>query len=233
MMDHKTIHEGHRYRMKQKFREQGLDSLMEHEILELLLYYAIPRKNTNVIAHRLIDEFGSLSQVFDTPPEILKGFGLSESTTSFLKLIPQVCSYYYQQKTASVNKRYVTDEEIGKRLLTFFLGATEERVVAMYLNSSSNEIISGIVSKGSVGASEIYIRKLIEYAIQYHASGLVIAHNHPSGVLIPSEADIRATVQIQKALAAIHVKLYDHFIFSESGYISMANDEPTAEMFML
>ena len=231
MGEKRGLHEGHRDRVREKFISKGLSSFRDHEVLELMLFYAVPRKDTNEIAHRLINQFGSLSGVMDAPLDVLVSFGLSQNAAVYIKLIPEICSLYYQDKYNSKDDRMITEDNIGDYVLHFFIGADSEKVALILLNSQGKRLYGGIISEGSVSASEVDIRKIATIAMKYHASGAIIAHNHPSGVAIPSHDDIQVTIALKKALKTVGVNLLDHIIVAEMDYLSMAATEAFEDIF--
>lgn len=213
-------HNGHRDRLRKKFLDNSFDGLETHEILELMLYYAIPRKDTNPIAHKLIDSFGSISAVFDAPIDKLKEQGISENCAIYLKLIPQICRMYMEDKHNNSDK-IIDIDNIGENLKYKFVGRDYEAVVLLLLDSKHKEVFCGVVNKGSVSACEVYVRKIIELAVQYNAKFAVLAHNHPSGVALPSNADILTTKKVYQALRLIDVVLIDHIIVADDDYVSL------------
>lgn len=225
-----SVHNGHRNRMKEKFLREGADAFREHEILELLLYYAVPRRDTNPLAHRLLERFGSLSAVMDAPADVLREFGLSANMTVLLKLIPEISRVYMDSRRAG--KELVTEENIREKILSKFVGRQKEIVVLMLLNGRGQELFCDVVSRGSVNASEIYVRKLIELAVKYNASLAVLAHNHPSGLALPSGKDIAATKKIKAALKLIGVRLTDHIIVTDNDCVSMAQIDDYFDLFI-
>ncbi len=219
MPEDKQIHSGHRMRMRSKFLESGLDGFETHESLELLLYYCIPRKDTNAIAHRLLDSFGSLSAVLDAPIDALKECGLSENAAILLKLVPQMSRLYLDDRQSC--DKVVDLENIGERLLHKFIGRDYEAVVLLLLDVKYKEVFCGVINKGSVNSCDLYIRKIIENAMIYNASYAVLAHNHPSGLALPSRADIGSTKTVASALSLVGVRLLDHIVVADEDYVSM------------
>ena len=213
-------HSGHRDRLRKKFLDNSFDGLEMHEILELMLYYGIPRKDTNSIAHKLIDSFGSISAVFDAPIDKLKEQGISENCAIYLKLIPQICRLYIEDKHNNDDK-IIDVENAGEKLKHKFVGRDYEAVVLLLLDSKHKEVFCGVVSKGSVSACEVYVRKIIELAVMYNAKFAVLAHNHPSGLALPSNDDIYTTGKVFQALKLIQVALIDHVIVADDDYVSL------------
>lgn len=229
MTENSHIHDGHRNRMKEKFLKEGADAFHEHEILEILLYYAVPRKDTNPLAHKLLERFGSLAAVLDAPAEVLQEFGLTQNAAVLLKLIPEISRVYMDSRSS--NTGIITEENIGERVLSKFVGRQNEIVVLMLLDGKGQKLYCDVVSKGSVNSSEIYVRKLLELAVKYNASTAVLAHNHPSGMALPSSRDIATTKTVKQALKLVGVRLADHIIVTDDDYMSMAQVEDYFELF--
>lgn len=218
------MHEGHRKRLRDKFLSCGVDNFQDHEVLELLLFYAIPRKNTNVIAHRLLEEFGSLDAVFDSPLSLLKTVeGVGESTAIFIKTISDITRIYIEKKYANC-KKMLSPKEMKNKLMMKFIGRQEETVAIMLLDAKRKILYDGIVNKGTVNAVDIYIRKIIELITLYNASAIILAHNHPSGIALPSHEDIRTTAEIGNILRSMRVDLLDHIVVADDDYVSMRDE---------
>ena len=217
-----SIHDGHRQRMKERFMKHGLDTFNEHEVLELLLYYSIPRKNTNQIAHALINRFGSLRQVMEAPVEELKQIeGVGNTTAEFLSLLQQT----HRRLNISLSKdkpvmSKITD--IGDYMTSFFFGKHHEVVYLLCLDAKFMVIDCYEVCEGGVNSANISIRNIMDIAIRSNAVMVVLAHNHPGGLAVPSNADVQTTIQIAKALYMADITLLDHVIVAGEDYISMA-----------
>lgn len=231
MIENKGIHNGHRNRVRQKFLSDGFDGFCDHEILELLLFYGIPRKDTNEIAHKLINSCGSLSSVFDAPVEVLVECGITENAAVLLKMIPKLCQKYIDDKYKNPDKLIDTGN-IADRIIPKFIGADRECVVLLLLDAKGKELFCGVISKGSVNASSIYIRKILQLTMKFHAVGAIIAHNHPSGVPFPSKTDINTTKQLKNALSVVNVRLLDHIIVADLDYLSLADSDEYFNIFM-
>ena len=215
-----NLHSGHRDRLRKKFLDNGFDGMEPHEALELMLFYAIPRKDTNPIAHKLLIDFGSLSAVLDAPIDKLKESGLSENCAIYLNMLPHICRMYMDDRHN--NKEKIIDiDNVGEKVKHKFLGRNYEAVVLLLLDTKLKEVYCGVINKGSVSASEIYIRKVIELAVAYNARYAVLAHNHPSGLALPSNDDIATTQRVYNALKLINVSLVDHIIVADDDYVSL------------
>lgn len=226
----KNVHEGHRERMRNKFVNKGIEVFEQHEILEMLLFYAIPRKNTNDIAHRLLEACGSLSAVFDAPIDILMQQGLSYNAAVLLHMIPDL-SRAYQSDKFDNEEKIITNENIGKKMVHLFAGKNEECVYAFFLDAKGKEKYSGIISKGDASSAPLFSKDIVSIAARCKAVTVIIAHNHPSGVAFPSRADLEATADIADALDTIGIHLADHIIVADRDYISLSSTPPFSRMF--
>lgn len=216
-----SIHKGHRDRIKKRFLEDGLDSFTDIQVLELLLFYAIARKDTNPIAHRLLERFGSLSQVLDASVEELKKVeGIGHETAVFLHMIPAVGRYYMVDKTMQ-SKILKTVDQCGQYLLPFFFGRQLETVFLLCMDAKCKVLCCREVGEGGVNSAGISIRKIVETALAANATTVVLAHNHPSGIAIPSNEDIQTTYRVADALRAVEVHLADHIVVADGDYVSM------------
>ena len=216
------IHDGHREKMRQRFLKSGLDAFADHEALELLLYYAIPRRDTNPIAHALMERYGSLSAVLAAPVEDLKKVeGVGESAAILLKLAPQL---YRKAKMSDAEQETILSsvERVGAYLLERFAGEKNEVVYQLCLDRKGKLLVCKKLGEGGVTSADLDIRRLVENALLTGASAVVLAHNHPSGVALPSDDDYTATRRSQEALQAVEVPLVDHIIVADSDFVSMA-----------
>jgi len=224
------IHDGHREKMRRRFRTGGLDSFADHEALELLLFYAIPRKDTNEIAHLLLERYGSLSAVFNAPVEdLMKSEGIGEGTAVFLKLVPQICQ---KAKLHDLVKDTILNstEKIGAYLIERFAGETSEVLYELCLDRKCKLLACKRLSEGGADSADLSIRRLLQNALLNSASGVILAHNHPSGIALPSPEDYAATDQAYLALQTINVPLLDHIIVADGDFISM-KDSGMMEIF--
>ena len=218
-----SVHDGHRQRMKQRFLRHGAENFDDHHLLELLLFYALPRQDVNPIAHALLAEFGSLDAVLDAPADQLcKVPGIGESAAALLRLVPLMGHRYIERK-AELRPLLDCSERAGEYIVPRFLTATEEQVYAVCLDAKRCAICCTRLSAGAVNAAEIGVRKLAELAISRGASGMILAHNHAGGLAIPSKEDCAATRHIKAALAVLGVELVDHLVIAGEDFVSMAD----------
>ena len=216
------IHDGHREKMRRRFRETGLEGFADHEALELLLYYAIPRRDTNELAHRLLTRYGSLSALLQAPIEDLRRVeGVGESAAVLLKLVPAFV--YKAQRSAGQETVLNSTEKAGRYLLSCFAGERNEVIYQLCLDRKGKLLARKRLSEGGSAAAELNIRRLVENALLSSASAVILSHNHPSGIALPSREDYATTQQAQDALRTIGVELLDHIIVAEDDYVSLAD----------
>lgn len=216
-----SVHDGHRKRMRQRFMEEGLDQFTDVQVLEILLFYCIARQDTNPIAHALLDHFGSLSQVLEAPvEELCKVDGIGENTAVFLRLITQVGRCYLTDRVSKA-KILPTLESCAKYLQTFFFGRNVETVYLLCLDAKCKMLCCKKISEGDVNSTSLSVRKVVETALNTNASSVVLAHNHPGGLAIPSNEDIQTTKRIAAALQAVDVNFVDHILVTDDDYVSL------------
>lgn len=216
-----NIHSDHRKRMKARFLSRGLSEFEQHEMLELLLYYALPRKDTNALGHELIARFGSLSGVFDAPIERLCEVpGVSEHTAILLKMVPQLAKEYMCD--VDREKDDFTDyDKSGQFFVSRFIGCCNERLYAAYFDNGMHLIDCVLVNEGDVNSSQVSIRKIVSCALEKNASSVALAHNHPGGTVIPSADDLNVTNACEMALSTVGIKLVEHFIVAGGKYMGI------------
>ena len=227
-----SIHKGHRERLRARFLADGLESFPPHNVLELILFYAIPRKDTNELAHSLLEHFGSFSAVLDAPvEELCKVKGISRGTAVLIKSFMPVARYYMASKGS---KDLILDsaEKCGDYFLGCFAGLIEEKTMLLCLDSRCKMLACVPLAEGNLGTVGFSSRKLIEAVIEYSAAGVILAHNHPSGVALPSDSDIEATKSAAQFLRAVGVSLLDHIIIANDDYVSLAQSAEYREIFI-
>ena len=217
------IHDGHRDKMRQRFLRSGLDAFADHEALELLLYYAIPRRDTNPLAHALMERYGSLAAVLSAPVEDLqKVEGIGESAAILLSLVPRL---YLRARLAEAQQEQIlnSSEKAGAYLVERFAGEKHEVVYALCLDRKGKLIACKRLGEGDMASAGLDIRRLLEAALLTSASAVILSHNHPSGVALPSQDDFIATERAKAALESIGVQLADHIIAADGDFVSMAD----------
>lgn len=215
------VHKNHRIRMRKKFREHGFDGFAEHEILELLLYYSVPRINTNPLAHRILDKYKTLANVFDaSPDELMKEFKISEVTATLLSMVPKLSKVYETSKWERVDCLKDT-EELGNFAASMFKDKQNEEFALICLDANRCVHWSGIIIKGTIDRTEAYPRVIVDEALKHKATRVVFVHNHPNGTLASSIADKEATEILVRVLKGIGIEVLDHIIVSGTRYFSM------------
>ena len=218
------IHDGHRGREKEKFRDFGLDILSDHEALELLLYFSIPRGDVNPLAHRLVDRFGSFAGVMDARyEELLEVEGVGENTATLIKYIPQAARRYLISK-ARAEGIINSPQRAGNYMKPLFFGERDEVVYIACLDAKCKVLGCKLVGRGSINSASVSIRKIVEIVLNMNAAYAILAHNHPSGLALISQEDINTTEKAAKALEAVDVKLLDHIVVADDDFVSMADD---------
>lgn len=216
-----SIHSGHRQRMKALFHKVDPSALHAHQLLEILLFFGIPRKDTNELAHRLLNTFGSLSAVMEAPyAELLNVKGMTPGAATLLRVCASVMSACQREK---LQGGVILDstQKLGEYLTAFFMDKQVEQVMLLCLNSVNKLVGSGIVSMGSATAAQINVRQVLQLALRYNATKVVLGHNHPSGFAIPSREDVQTTLAVKQALEMVDIRLIDHIIVADNDYVSM------------
>lgn len=218
-------HADHRTRMRERMVRQGFDSLEPHEALEVLLYYVVPRRDVNPLAHRLIRTFGGYHRVFEASLEELRQVdGVGEQVALFLYTLGAHERRCDRSRILEQNSRARLDtvERMADYLRPQFKGLRHEIAVLLCLDASRRPISCDILCQGSVSASEVSVHSINALAVRHKADCVVLAHNHPRGAARPSRADIQTTEQLCSLLSGVGVCLSDHLIFGEQNFVSLA-----------
>lgn len=216
----KSIHQGHRQRLKQKFLENGIEALEPHEALELLLFYSIPQRNTNDIAHELINRFGSLTAVFDAPVKSLcEVKNISENSAVLLKLIPQLLRYY--QVTPDKSLSMDNMDFVKKYFSSLYIGVKNEEFKVCCLDNNLQIISCNTLSVGSSNEVTVTARMVAKAAFDANSQHIIISHNHPDTFPKPSKEDITLTNNLIGKLKPIGIDILDHIIVGKGEVLSM------------
>ena len=219
-----SVHDGHRARRKAQFREHGLDVFTDHGALELLLFYAVPQKDVNPLAHRLLERFGSLESVFCAPLEELQEVeGVGEHAATLLTLVLPLIRRAYMQ-SADSGASLCSAEQLGRYFRGVFFGLREEIFYEACLDAKGKLLRCCKIAGGSVDAVHINIRCVVENALRCHASAVALAHNHPSGIALPSPDDNTTTLMVYDALRTVGIELVDHIIVADSDFVSLRDN---------
>ena len=207
------LHDGHRQRSKRRYLALGAEGMEDHQLLELLLFYAIPRQDINETAHRLIQRFGSLQGVLHAAPEELTSVeGVGENAAVLVRLVGDMA---LRARCSSLPQKVLNSPD---RTGAYFM----EMLYQVCLDAKGKLLTCRCISKGSVAASPVSVRQVVENGLYAGASSIILAHNHPSGVALPSQQDLLVTRQIQEALSPLNIRLADHVVVADSDYVSMA-----------
>ena len=222
-----STHEGHRQRLRSKLLSSQFDYLCQHELLELLTFYSIPRKDTNELAHTILNYYGNnFSAVFEASPGELKKIpGVGENTAALITLISCIIRELEKEKLKELQVLNTT-EEIGEFVMRLFSGHRNEVFYAIYLNNNNKVLSYTKITEGSVNEITVEPRKIVEDALKFpKTKQVILAHNHPSGNLSPSGADMDTTRLITRALNTIDIRVKDHIVVSGRQFYSFLDNE--------
>ena len=221
----KLMHEGHRQRIKRKAKKLGIKNFEEHEILELLLTYCIPRKDTNVIAHNLINTFGSLNEVVQAEEKQLKLVeGIGEESALFINVLRDFISYYLENANNDSNEALNSPAKLVSYFRKHYMINKNEFIMCLCL-SKNLKVVNHFVVEGSCETeADINIGYLVDHISANNVKNVVIYHIHPGGDVAPSESDKEATARIAFICATFVVTLVDHVILNEHKHYSFASN---------
>lgn len=213
---------GHRKRLRDKFLHGGGRALYDYEKLELLLTYCIPRRDVKPLAKALLNKFESFNNLMNASiDEITSVSGISENSAALILLVKELCGIYLEEKMNSRPTLETLDHVVNFARMKIG-GSRNEAYMVLCLNARNHLTHYECFQHGSVDRTLVDSREMVKIALKQNASAIVIIHNHPSGICLPSENDLRGNLKIVQALNAINVKLYDHIIVSGTDYYSMA-----------
>lgn len=215
------LHSGHRERIRQKIADVGIDHMSPHEVLEYLLFFCIPRKDTNPIAHELISTFGSLAGVLEAEPsELEKVKGISSTTAIFLTSVPHVSRYYLKDRWKE-KPVFRDNMQLGNYLCDLFAGEKNEAFYLLSFDSQNGLINTDLIERGIINQASTYPRVMVEKALKNNASMVVLAHNHPGGTMAASKEDIEFTKTVVNLFSTLSVRVLDHYIVCGNRFSSM------------
>ena len=218
-MEKESIHAKHRDRLRERYMNEGIDNFEAHQILELMLFYAIPRKDTNELAHRLLNRFGSLPAVFEAPvKELMQVEGIGNGAAIFLNMISQIKRKYDLDKLNE--KVYIkSTSDAGEYAVKLFCGRIYECFYIINLNSQNKVINAQKICEGTINEVVVYPASVVKSALQNNATKVIIAHNHPGGNLKPSLDDLNITRVLKNALNTVDIILEEHIIVADDKYV--------------
>ncbi|MBS1368907.1 MAG: DNA repair protein RadC [Lentisphaeria bacterium] len=212
--------DGHRQRLRERFLRAGLDGLQDYEAIELLLTYGIPRRDVKPLAKDLLEAYGSLEKLLDaTPSDLLDRHGMGASAATLVVLIRELCAKYLEQKIRNVD--ILDSFAATERFLRMKLGGRRKETFMVIFLNSQNHVLDQQCFPGTVDRAAVYPREVAEKCLRVGASVVIIAHNHPSGVCMPSDSDLVTTRRILAALKTINVALADHLIVTPTACLSL------------
>lgn len=213
-----NIHKGHRERMKQKVLNGAVKSFSDHELLEYFLYGVYTRKNTNDIAHSIIEHFGDMKGVLEASPDELQNVPeVGPAAAAYISALSELICRYFSQGEPKKNMNIM--EDIGEFFIGQFFGKKNECICILLLDNSMKYVDSRLFDEGSINSAKFDMKKLYKYAFGRNASKVIIAHNHPGGIAIPSEADRITTVNIATAFSNLGIELVEHFVIADGRYV--------------
>jgi DNA repair protein RadC len=219
------LHKGHRDRLKSRFLKEGLDSFEDHQVLELILFQAVPRRDTNPIAHKLMQRFGSLSAVLEADPKDLAATeGIGSNVATFLSMIPHLTRRYFLDRVRHARKPLTTSEAAAEYLVPLMSGRAEEVFYVICLDSQLRVLYPALISEGTVKDAFVHPRHVIEATVRHKAASVILAHNHPAGTVRPSTHDHTITRRLVQALGSIDIKVVDHVIVAGDLIYSFARE---------
>ena len=227
-----TEHEGHRQRMKDRFLANGLEGFSDHEIVELLLFYAIPYRDTNPLAHELTKRFGSWTKVVSANYQDLMDVpGMTPNVATLLTLVGQTSVRYYQDIVMGDVVQLFNTNQMADFLIPWFLGEENESVVMVSMDNKRKVLNTTRIFRGSVNSAQFNIRLAVQQALRDNATQIVLAHNHPNGFCFPSDADADTTEHLIEVLRPLDIRVVDHLIISDGDCLCMSLTPGTSEMF--
>lgn len=230
-MEKKNLHKDHRQRVRSRYLNEGIKAMADHNIMELLLFYGVPYKDTNNMAHELVDRFGDLNGVLDAPvEELMKVGGIGENTAVLIHLTRDIAVKYGENKI--LDKAILgTEERISDFLIMKYAGETREFVYMLFVDAHGKIQRCVKVCEGSPESVTVNNRKIVEAAVRQDGCDIILAHNHPTGFAVPSTADVKATKELIPVLRAININLVDHMIVADGDCFSMAKNKKYEELF--
>ena len=222
-----NLHKGHRERLKNRFIDYGGKSFDDHQILELLLFYGIPRKDTNDIAHRLINVYGGFNNIFSSNvDDLVNNCDIGKNTAVLISLLSEIIRRYNENKMLKKNETFkiTSSEKAGQYSISLLGDEHYEKFYIVSLDAQKRIINASLVGEGTSGEVYVYSRRIVEYALRDKAVSVLLIHNHPGGKLNPSFNDLETTTRIVKTLNMIDIDVIDHIIVSDNYYFSFADN---------
>ncbi len=215
---------GHRQRLKQRLVEHGLQSLADYEVLELLLTYALPRRDVKPLAKKLLEQFSSLKGVLDAPLEKLMEIdGVSTHTATLVVFSRSLIPRYLNQDVIARDS-ITSPAQAGELCRSHLEGLADEHFFAIFLDNQHHVLAAETIHRGTVSMSAVYPRTVMERALYHKAAAVIVAHNHPGGSTSPSADDLAITRELQQAATSLGLRLLDHLIVAGPKVVSLQEE---------
>ncbi len=228
-----NLHKGHRDRVRGRFLAEGLDAFEDHQVLEFLLFFATPQRDTNNTAHLLLKRYGSLSAVLEADPlDLARTEGVGKIAATLLSLVPSLTRRYEKDRVRQERCQLTTVERAAEFLIPLMAGRSEEVFYLVCLDTRCRVIVPALIATGLPNRAHVEPRKVVEAALRHRAHTVILAHNHPTGQARPSTADHRVTESLVHALRAIGINVQDHIIVAGKEWYSFSRrgDLPTTNV---
>jgi DNA repair protein RadC len=220
-----TGNEGHRKRLRERFQRSGLDGFHDHEVLEFVLTYGIPRRDVKAIAKELLSEFGSLAAVFDAPVESLQRIdGIGPQAALFMSLVPSLIERYRGNRWKKETKTFNSTLDVVSYLSPLLLAERNEVFMLLALDSKNGLNALETLQRGTINRTAVFPRLIVEASLKHRATAVILAHNHPGGDPNPSVADRQLTTKLRRMLQEMDILVHDHLIIAGDRYFSFAEN---------
>jgi len=217
-----SVHEGHRNRLKKQFADHGGLGMNDIQFLEMLLFYAIPRRDTNELAHALLERYGSIRGVLDAPAgDLVTVPGIGDNAAHFLEAVREALQRYITSPNKETNYIF-SSADAGKYLVPILQYERTEKVYLMCLNGRGAIISCEEIASGTLSTVNVSIRRIVDIAMRCHCTSVVLAHNHPAGFALPSTEDRAFTYELKHALELMDIHMKDHILVADGDYVSFA-----------
>jgi len=215
------LQNGHRKRLKEKFSKAGFAGLHDYEQIELLLMYAIPRRDVKPVARELLTRFKTLPAILNASlDELCETKGIGHNAAILIKTVKELCCEYLASDMIGSQITLSTPDSVKDFIRMKLSGLKDENFLAIYLDNSNHVITYETLSKGTVNFNVVYPRNLVKSALLNNASGIIVIHNHPSGSTSPSHKDIELTKSLKEAVETVNIRLLDHLIVAGNNVVS-------------
>lgn len=227
------LHRGHRGRVKRRFTQEGLENFCDYEVFELLLFFSIPQKDVNELAHKLVNTFGSFFGVLNASyDELCSIDGVGENTATLIRLCREMAIRYLEAANKPGNNYMYSYDVMMDFFEPKFVGERDEKLYMLSLDSRHRYVNCTLLSTGDINSVSISTRNIVRQAMLDNARFVILAHNHPSALAYPSRADLECTTEVAKGLALINVVLETHFIYGKDGsFTNMAENSQYSHVF--